>query len=354
VEKALGGKLSLADELRLHTVQMTAMISLLREGWFEPPAAKGAHFSTLVQQVLSFIAQNGGATIGELYALLCTSRAPFAGVSKADFAQLTRHLGQKELLMQDSSGLLLHGPVGEKFVNHYTFYAAFAADEEFRIITGSKTLGTLPISQALTVGQRILFAGRTWRVEEIDEEQKTILVAQAGGGTPPLFSGGVGRTHSRVRQAMRRLLESAETPIYLDATAARFLGEGRATYARRNLGETYLVDQGREFFVFTWLGDAANEALAWLLRLQGMAATAGGPGVEILKGQLQEHDVSIALQNIGTEDLPPVDELLADVQNLRREKWDWALSEALLRTSYASLCLLLDEAQTWANSLPAH
>src|SRR3989442_10830352 len=41
VENALGGKPSLADELRLETVKVTAMISLLLEGWFEPPMEIG-------------------------------------------------------------------------------------------------------------------------------------------------------------------------------------------------------------------------------------------------------------------------------------------------------------------------
>jgi ATP-dependent Lhr-like helicase len=76
---------------------MVAMISLLLEGWFEPPAAHGAHLSTLVQQVLSHVAQNGGATIGQLYGLLCAPAAPFAGVTKDEFVELVRHLGVKEL-----------------------------------------------------------------------------------------------------------------------------------------------------------------------------------------------------------------------------------------------------------------
>lgn len=352
VENAQGGKPSLADELRLDTVQMAAMISLLSEGWFEPPVANGAHFSTLVQQVLSFIAQNGGATIAELYYLLCGPAAPFTSISKEEFAQLVRHLGAKELLMQDSSGLLLHGRVGEKMVNHYSFYAAFATDEEFRIIAGSKTLGTLPVSQALTVGQRILFAGRTWRVEEVDEEQKSIFVSRAGGGTPPLFSGGVGRTHTRVRQRMRQLLESNEAPAYLDATAARFLQEARAAYARRGLAHSHMVDQGSELFLLTWLGDSANEALAWCLRFRGVAATAGGPGVEILKGHLKPDEISQALRAIATDELPSLSDLLADVRNLQHEKWDWALPDELLRKTYASLRISPEEAQDWARRLP--
>src|SRR3546814_17181875 len=112
-------------------------------------------------------------------------------------------LGRKRLLRQDGGGDLLLGEVGEKIVNHYSFYAAFSSEEEFRIVSGSKTLGTLPVTQALIVGQRILFAGKTWRVESIDDEQKAIYVIRARGGVPPMFAGGGGRVHTRVRQRMR-------------------------------------------------------------------------------------------------------------------------------------------------------
>jgi ATP-dependent Lhr-like helicase len=49
VEDVLGGKASLDTELRLGTVKMVAMISLLLEGWFEPPMSKGAHLSEAEQ-----------------------------------------------------------------------------------------------------------------------------------------------------------------------------------------------------------------------------------------------------------------------------------------------------------------
>jgi len=347
VEDALGGQPSIADELRLGTVQMVAMISLLLEGWFEPPSVKGAHLSTLVQQVLSFIAQNGGATIGQLHALLCAPATPFASVGKEEFVELIRHLGQKELLVQDSSGALLHGRVGEKLVNHYTFYAAFASDEEFRIVAGGRSLGTLPVSQMLTVGQRILFAGRTWKVEDIDDEQKAIYVSSAVGGAPPLFSGGAGRTHTRVRQRMRQLLESNEQPAYLDDVARRFLAEARTHYKARNLADTYVLDQGHEVLLLTWLGDAANEAIACLLHRRGFVAAPAGPGVEVLKGQATLEDITDVLFEAGLDEVPPIDVLLADTSNLLREKWDWTLPDRLLRRSYGSAHLDLDGALDW-------
>jgi len=351
VENALGGQPSLASDLRLETVKMTAMISLLLEGWFEPPMAHGVHLSTLVQQILSYVAQNGGASIGQIYAMFCAPGAPFYGLNKVEFVELVRHLGQKELLMQESSGLLLHGRVGEKFVNHYTFYAAFAADDEFRIVCGGKTLGTLPVSQMLSAGQRILFAGKTWLVEDIDEEQKTIFVVRAGGGAPPLFSGGAGRTHTRVHQRMRELFESTEVPPFLDEVARRLLAEGRANYAQRNLAEDCMVDLGREVLILTWVGDATNEALACLLRSRGYLANAAGPGIEVVKGHSSINSIVDVLIDVAADELLPLDGLLADVRNLQREKWDWALPDGLLRKAYASLYLNFDEALSWVRGL---
>lgn len=351
VEQALGGKESLATVLRLNTVEMTAMILLLLESWFEPPRARGAHLSTLIQQMLSIIAQYGGMTIGQLYGLLCTTEAPFEGLSKEEFMALVRHLGEKEILMQDASGVLLHGRVGEKFANHYSFYTAFVTDEEFRIVAGGHTLGALPVSQMLTAGQRILFAGKTWFVDEIDEAQKTIFVTRTKGGVPPIFSGGAGRSHTKVRQRMKALLESDEMPVFLDEVAKRFLTEAREAYSAHSLASTQIVDQGREVQILTWLGDAANEAIACLLRRRGYTANAAGPGVEVMKGEQSTEDIMDALIDAGVDDPPPLDMLLEDVSNLQREKWDWALPDDLLRKAYASLYLDMDEALNWTKLL---
>lgn len=347
IENALGSESSVVDRLRLGHVQTVAMISLLMEGWFEPPVINGAHLSTLVQQLLSYVAQNGGATAAQAYQLLCGPGAPFANVSKAAFAQLLRHLGQKELLVQDSSGLLLHGRVGEKFVNHYSFYAAFASDEEFRIVSAGKSLGTLPVSQMLIAGQRILFAGKTWVVDEVSDQDKTIYVTRAKGGVPPLFSGGGGRTHTRVRQRMRDLLQSHEQFPFLDDTAQRFLEEAREAFSRYELASTITLDMGSQLLLVTWLGDAANEAISCFLIRRGWVASTTSIGVEISKGLQDKEAILDALTDAAMDDLPPLELLLADVRNLQREKWDWALPDELLRLTYASLYLDLREAHNW-------
>lgn len=347
IEDALDGGASLKARLRLDTVQISAVITLLLENWFEPPAVHGTHYSTLVQQLLSSIAQYGGLQAAQLFRLLCTPPGPFEQISKDAFAELLRALGESEILTQDHSGLLLHGPIGDKIVNHYSFYAAFTSDEEFRIISGGKTLGTLPVSQIMTTGQRILFGGRTWLIEGIDEEHKTIHVAPAKGGAPPLFNGGGGRVHTRVRQRMLDIYLKQDEPPFLDPTARRFLREGREAFAILALDERLLLDQGSHAILLTWLGDAVNEAIACLLMSHGVQAFTGQLGVEIQRAGRSIEEIKGLLALIATKPAVPVDELLAKAGNLVRQKWDGLLSPNLLRQSYASSNLNLDEALFW-------
>ncbi|MDZ7514382.1 DEAD/DEAH box helicase, partial [Stenotrophomonas muris] len=60
IEDSIDAESTLKTRLRLDTVQSTACVLLLLERWFEPPSVNGLHLSTLVQQLLSSIAQYGG------------------------------------------------------------------------------------------------------------------------------------------------------------------------------------------------------------------------------------------------------------------------------------------------------
>lgn len=351
IETELNETSSFATLLRLGTVEMSAKISLLLDRWFEPPVTMGLHLSTLIQQLLSLISQYGGIQAGHAYKQLCGVDAPFNAVSPDEFKTLLRHLGSSEILMQDSSGLLLHGSVGEQITNHYTFYAAFTTDEEFRLVSQGKTLGTLPLSQMLTVGQRILFAGKTWLVEEIQEREKIIYVRRAGGGTPPTFSGGGGRVHSRVRSRMRELLEGQNELTFLDPTAQRFLAEARSSYSMLELAGKVVHNLGSQSLILTWLGDSGNEALACYLRFCGLDAAPAGPGVEVLMGGRTVEQLEELLGKLAASTWPGLDELLNGAMNLEREKWDRLLPKELLGKSYASLNLDLDEAARWFQSI---
>jgi ATP-dependent Lhr-like helicase len=350
IEWEIDAKSHLMTQLREGLFEMGAMVSLLLEGWFEPPKANGLHLSTLVQQLLSLIAQRGGITAAEAYRILCES-GPFNNVEKADYIELLRHLGEKKLITQDASGVLLHGAKGEPLVNHYTFYAAFASEEEFRVVSGSKTLGSLPISSAVSVGDFILFAAKTWRVEEVDEEGKAIYVTRHATGKAPSFNNRRGQVHDRVRQRMRELYENTNPIPYFDSTAGRLTDEGRQTYQRFGLNKRQFVKTGSSLLIFTWLGDGANEALAAMLRRQGFTPFVEGVAIEIFGKDVDENRIKDYFIELASE--PPLtpESLLSDTFNLHQEKWDWALPDALLKKSYASLRLDIAATHEWLINL---
>jgi ATP-dependent Lhr-like helicase len=338
-------------QLREGIFELTAMISLLLEGWFEPPRAHGQHLSTFVQQLLSLIAQRGGATAAYAYRTLCDT-GPFASLSKGDFIALLSHLGRLEILQQESSGAILHGPKGAQLVNHYSFYAAFSAEEEFRVVAGSKTLGSIPVSSAISVGDFILFAAKTWLVEEVDDESKSILVTHHKTGKAPPFNSAGGAIHDGVSQRMRELYEKAQEPSFLDDTATQLFAEGRAAYSRFTLNSNLFVSAGNSHLLFTWLGDAKNEALAMMLRKKGLSVSLVGPALEIFGTVNSADDAVKCLKEIAAMPVPSANMLLADAHNLTQEKWDWVLPERLLQNSFASLRLDIEGAYEWLQTSP--
>jgi ATP-dependent helicase Lhr and Lhr-like helicase len=75
-EPVADARTPLADELRAELVQAIATLELLRAGWCEPPDQGALHLSTLIQQLLSAIAQHGGITAAAGYRTLCGPGSP--------------------------------------------------------------------------------------------------------------------------------------------------------------------------------------------------------------------------------------------------------------------------------------
>ena len=118
---------------------------------------------------------------------------------------------------------------------------------------------------------------------------------------------------------MRELLTQDSALSFLDETAQRFVREARSTYKRLELDTRLMCDLGSQIMVMTWLGDAANEAIACLLNLRGFKAWPAGPGVEILKGSATEEDIEAALVDAGMDEAPSLDVLFAEAKNLERQ-----------------------------------
>lgn len=333
VEEEFNAELPFGDRLRAELVQTIAMVRLLLRRWYERPDLGGWHLSTLIQQLLSLIAQYGGIQPLDAWRILCET-GPFRSVPKSAFVRLLRVLNEGDVITQEDDGLLLHGGVGERIVNHYTFYASFATDEEFRLVHAGKTLGTLPTSRPMSEGTYIIFAGRRWKIIGVDLQSKTIDVTPATGGRPPRFDGGYGIVDDEVRQEMQSVYEESDCPVYLDETARILLKQARDTYNQLGLREQPIVTAGTDCHLFVWKGDRIQDTLALMLRARGLMAL--NEGLSIWVRNLTASDLEEHLSAILEGESPDTIALVQLVQNQYRGKWDFLLSTDLLASNFAS------------------
>ena len=319
--------------LHADLLQAVAIIRLYQSSWFEPPRSGALHYSTLVQQILALIGERHGVTAADAYRALCL-KGPFGNVSEADFIVLLRALAAHELIIQDATGLLLHGPLGEKRVNHFTFFAVFPDTVEYRLLHQGKELGTLPLNRGHVAGSVLIFAGRRWRMVELDHEKHRVDLAPAPVGKLPRTVGTSVPVHDRVREEMRTVLAAEGELPWLDAGASEVIASARRHYRDLGLAERQFVVDGNAVHVFTWRGDATQDALVALLRGQGLAAENEGVCLRVNRVGVAELRAGLAV--IAAAPCPAPVELLSRSIVGNPEKWDWLLPDRLFFASYAS------------------
>jgi len=336
IEEPLAADLCVFDRLRVGLFQQAAMLDLMALRRCEPPKDTALHLSTLIQQCLSVVAQRGGITPKDLFDLLC--RGPFGNVDRTTFVRLLRDLGEKRVLVSAEDNTLLAGELGEKMLAHYSFYAAFATPEEYRIVCDGRTLGTLPIDQPLEPKGFIIFAARRWRILEIYDRDRLILVERASAGRVPRFNNDKPfGTHGEVRRKMKELYEKDATPPYLDAVASELFIEGQTEYRALGLETRRLFPDGADVQIFLWEGDYAAVTLGLAIRAQGFNVSGDGLALEVHNTNLDK--IREALHELFAKEIPPEGDLVALVPNKQSEKHDSLLSEESLGKEYAAKIL---------------
>lgn len=332
-EDALGADSPPADRLRLDTAQAVAGVRLLVEGWCEPPPDKALHLSTLVHQILSSIAQRGGAAAPWLFETLC-ARGPFGAIDQGTFAAILRSMGGDEarLIEQAEDGMLLLGEQGERLVGHYSFYAVFESPEEYRVVTRGKTLGTLPVDFPVAPEIMIVFAGRRWIIEAVHDRDKVLEVSPAKGGVVPNFGGEGGRLHDRLAQETRAVLEDTDTPGFLNDTAQDHLRQGRDAYRSLGLHRTGILAAGKTTHLLPWAGGGRLHTLSLALLAEGLKTM---PGDLILTVNAPADIVTKALRTIANSPPPAPLALAHRIANKRRQKFDDYLTDDLLALGLA-------------------
>ena len=342
-ERELTDRTPPPDALRGELFQTIAMVELLLASWYEPPQVTGLHLSTLVQQILSLLAQRGSARAAKVYQVLC-GQGPFGHVGPSTFGVLLRDLGRHDLIRQDSRGFLLLGGQGDRLVSHYSFYAAFHTSQDYRLVADGRTLGSLPVERPVLPGTLLIFAGRRWRVLGVDVAQRVIELTASGDGQPPTFPGSGGEVADEVRRTMRAIYQSEEIPRYLDSTARALLYEGRDVFRRFGHADQSIFGWEKETLLFPWRGDRIMNTLLVTLASQGLDVGQDGVCVTV-KGTTPTQLWTLIRQ---LAEAPHPDPLaLADSVRIKaRDKYDRYLGDDLLNRAYAARAL--DVPAAWA------
>lgn len=241
-----------------------ACLELIASDWYEPPEIEGISLCITAHQILSIIAQTGGMSASKLWRQIQEAEA--YSCSMSHFKQLLNSLGEKELLIQLSNGMLTLSERGERMTHSMDFYTVFETEREFGVFNSGNLIAKVPVSCLLAEGDFLLLAGRRWIIKSINEASQSISVVQAQvrGSTP----GGSGRLriHTQIRKKMKQILESDSVPGYIDETSLMLLFEARERYHILGLHETSVLGT-REGLVtwFPWSGSRAVSAIQFLL-----------------------------------------------------------------------------------------
>ena len=326
----------ICDILRHDLVQTISMIRLLLSNWYEPPYSNTLHLSTLIQQILSLIAQHGGISAAKIYSVLCEN-GPFALIKPNMISDILRYIGSYDLIIQTNDGLLLLGKNGEQIVNHYSFYSSFPTPVEYRLVHKGRTIGTiLGENQLLRVDSFIVFAGKRWVILQVDFVKKIIDLSPAKSGCILRFGGDIGRIHDRVRQEMYQVYLDKNIPDYLDPQARDLLQEARENFTRLELSHKRMFLYNGRIYIIFWVGDRILNTLVAMLKSKGMDADRDKYCISV-KDSNQEK-ILACMRDLVFGCLPDVYNLakLIPFEEKVRNKYDRFLTPELLNADYAT------------------
>ena len=330
---------NLLDLLRDTLFQNIAVIELLKEQKYESPIIDSIHLSTLVQQILSLIAEYGSFYPKDGWKLLCQYGA-FSNVSVNLFLKLLRDLGKSDVIRQTENGQIIIGPAGDGIVSDREFYAAFTTYPELDIVNSENGEHIGSLTAMIGIGFCIIFSGRKWVVTEIDYKIGKAYVIPSDYGTIPMFFNKGWEIDGIIVRKMKEIYLSDEIYPYLDvkSEAISSLYSARSFY-RRVLREKSFINFGEDSILLTWAGTKINRTICLISNLYlGVFSEYNS----IYLNSLTKHDIFEILKypKPKAEDLCPF--LMRCLRETR--KYDYLLSDELLNIQYSSMYLDVDGA----------
>jgi ATP-dependent Lhr-like helicase len=326
-------------DLKVNLIQNIAVIELLKERKYEVPNVNSYHFSTLIQQLLSAIAQFGGFYPKEGWQLLCLEGA-FRNITPTMYLKILRLLVKNGLVIQLTNGQITIGDEGERLLKKSDFYCAFQTINDYDVIDESKYKILGVVQYLFPINTQFILAGRCWRVNNVDKIKKKIYVTPGRIGGSAFFGGDGIEIDEIITNKMREIYISNESYFYLDLEtgAGKFLEQARSFFKTNNLLSQSFLDNGEQINFFTWAGSKVNRTISLIAKLYLYKNCTFNA---LFISNITSTDVEKIIKNPK-----PLGEELSKLE-LRtvkeRQKYDYLLSDELLDIEYSKAYLDVDK-----------
>lgn len=322
------------DMIPWNLLRAIAIIQLyLEERWVEPFSLKPKPFSLLAHQTLSTLMAYGELSPADLARRVLTLPA-FSQVTQEEYRLLLQNMLAEDYLQRMESGGIITGMKGERIANHYSFYAVFQDEQAYHVHSQNGEVGTLDNCPA--VEEVFVLAGRSWKVQSIDEERKIIYVHQVKNNRIPTWNGSGGEIHKKVVQRMKTVLLEDTVYSYLQLGAAKILSQARQFMKESSLLNADIYPLGdRSFCMCPWTGTKELATIKSLFayglkRELDIYAVAGGKHYLQITTGLSKGDFIKKLHKLNL-DIHNPDLILPVEQAPKIDKYDPMIPNLLLR-----------------------
>ncbi len=288
-----------------------ALIELYtKEKWIEPLKQAELPYPLLYHQTMCYLTSRGSATPQELAQFMLTL-SPFTKISQKDYQTLLNYLVSIRQLEQDEEGNLLIGEQGERTISRYQFLTVFENEIEFSVRYESREIGT--INTLVPVGETLILAGSSWRVQEVNPEKRQVFVKPIRGISKSYWDGpDEVIIDTMILKKMRDILKSDEVYPYLRQNAKDLLEKSRQIFRNATLDqESIVILSDHCWGLFPYLGTKSLTTLQYALGKHGIPSHIMNiyriPVFLHIDQSLSKKDLMDALKEIKTEHLSPED-----------------------------------------------
>lgn len=323
-------------------IQSIALIELMLEEWFEPLPFINYDYSTYTHQLLSYLRMTGSTHALKLYNYL-NNVCRFDQLSEEKFILLLRSLKERKIIYQDTANNISLDQLGEKITEHYSFYATFNTNKEWRLVYNGTDIGSipkLPLSSD-TKERHLLIAGKRWEIIEIKEETNIILIRPSKFKKPLIFVSGNIKIHQKIHQKMFEIYKNKFIPKYIDADTENSI---------KNAFQLYDLSYKQESnILFVFEGSIIQNTIGLILKYLHIDFTPSNVG--FILSQDKKEIINILKQidwSLLTEK-----ELCSLLTRANKEsrKFDYLLPDEILDISYAKEWIDIEGSRKFISAL---